>query len=86
MLPENASSEVAARIVKARLEKTTLGDVASHIREVFTSSSAMLEVKLDLPAILRLQLSDVTAESVAASIRKSSKLRLKSDLVRVVGA
>ena len=31
---ENATSEVAARVVKAKLEKTTLGDIAIYIREV----------------------------------------------------
>lgn len=83
---ENANSEVAARIVKARLEKTALGDVASHIREVYAARTAVLEVKLDLAAIARLQLTDVSAESVANSIRKAPKLRLKPELVRVTSA
>ena len=83
---ENANSEVAARIVKARLEKTSLGDVASHIRELYASHSAVLEVKLDLAAIARLQLTDVSAASVANSIRKAPKLRLKAELVKVTSA
>lgn len=33
---ENKRSDVAARVVKARLEKTTLGDIAQYIEEVRT--------------------------------------------------
>lgn len=31
---ENDTSEIAARIVKGRLEKTSLGDIAIYIKEV----------------------------------------------------
>lgn len=33
---ENESSVVAARIVKGRIEKTELGDVAEYIKEVYS--------------------------------------------------
>ena len=75
---ENPHSEVAARIVKARLERTSLGDVAEYIAEVVTEGRAYLEIKLDLGAIAALQLSSVTAESVAAAIRRAPRLRLAS--------
>lgn len=45
----------SARIVKARLEKTTLGDVAEYIEEVFSPGQCYLSVKLDLTAIDSLQ-------------------------------
>lgn len=43
----NRSDEVSARIVKGRIEKTMLGDIASYIKEVFTSRGCYLSVKLD---------------------------------------
>ena len=33
---ENESSSVAARIVKGRIEKTELGDIAEYIKEVYS--------------------------------------------------
>lgn len=48
---ENADSEVAARSVKARIERTTLGDIAEYIKEVYTSGGIALEIKLDLSAV-----------------------------------
>lgn len=53
-------SEVAARIAKARIEKTTLGEICSYIREVYEPIDAFLEVKLDLQTIAALHM-DVDA-------------------------
>lgn len=49
-------SERTARLVKARIEKTTLGQVTEHMREFFTATSAFIEVKLHADTIRKLQL------------------------------
>lgn len=82
---EMKTNEVVARIVKARLEKTVLGDIARHIREVYTEREAYLEVKLDLEAINALRLDEVTSHSVGKAIQHAPKLRLKQDHVTVEG-
>eukprot|EP00607_Mallomonas_marina_P006975 CAMPEP_0182433886 /NCGR_PEP_ID=MMETSP1167-20130531/66125_1 /TAXON_ID=2988 /ORGANISM="Mallomonas Sp, Strain CCMP3275" /LENGTH=427 /DNA_ID=CAMNT_0024623101 /DNA_START=379 /DNA_END=1662 /DNA_ORIENTATION=+ len=47
----------SARIVKAKIEKTTLGEVAVYIREVHTSDMSYIAIKLDLSTIKSLHLS-----------------------------
>eukprot|EP00644_Phytophthora_capsici_P003800 jgi/Phyca11/108224/e_gw1.15.640.1 len=61
------TDERSARIVKGRIEKTTLGEIAVHIKEVFARDQAYLSVKLDLTAIEQLHL-NITARSVRNSI------------------
>lgn len=60
---ENERSLVAARIVKGRIEKTELGDVAEYIKEVYSPEGCYLSLKIDLAAIDTLQL-EVTVESI----------------------
>jgi DNA-directed RNA polymerase III subunit RPC1 len=44
----NESSAASGRIVKARIEKSELGDVAEYIKEVYTPQGCYLSVKIDL--------------------------------------
>ena len=78
------NDERSARIIKGRIERTTLDEVASHIREVYSPSGCYLNVELDVGAIERLHL-DIDAVSVRRSILLS-KLKLSADQVSVVGA
>ena len=73
---ENETSVVAARIVKGRIEKTELGDVAEYIKEVYSPQGCYLSIKIDLAAIDSLQL-EVTIDSIRLSILKTSKLKVK---------
>lgn len=57
----------SARVVKGRIEKTHLGDVAEYVEEVLSPSLCFLSIKLDLATIEQLQLS-ISVKSVAASI------------------
>ncbi|TDH69964.1 hypothetical protein CCR75_006384 [Bremia lactucae] len=61
------TDERSARIVKGQIEKTTLGEIAVHIKQVFARDQAYLSVKLDLHAIEQLHL-NITASSVRTSI------------------
>ena len=42
----NSVSEISARIVKGRLERTLLSDVCKHMKEVFTPQGCFLELEL----------------------------------------
>lgn len=52
----NEKDLISARIVKGRIEKTLLGDVATYIKEVYTPKGCYLEVELDIEAIEALKL------------------------------
>jgi DNA-directed RNA polymerase III subunit RPC1 len=84
----DTKNERSARVVKARLEKTLLGQVCEYIREVYTPNQCYLSVKLDTKAISSLML-DLEADDVRSAILgtsklvSSSKLKLKDKHVRV---
>ena len=78
---ENETSVVAARIVKGRIEKTELGDVAEYIKEVYSPQGCYLSLKIDLQAIEALQL-EVSLDSIIQSILKTGKLKVKEKHVR----
>ena len=42
------SSKIAARIVKATIEKTTLGEVAKYIKEVLSANGCYISIALDM--------------------------------------
>jgi len=68
-----------ARIVKGRIEKTTLGEITKYIKEVFKESVCYLSIKLDIDAISSLQL-EINAHTIKKSLLttdKSPKLKLK---------
>ena len=71
----NKSSLPSARIVKGRVEKTLLGDVAAHIDEVVGPDGVFLRIELDLEAIQALQLTDrLTLDGIQSTLLKTSKL------------
>ena len=80
------TDENLARRVKARIEKTTLGEVSKYIEQVFLPDDCFVEVFLDAKRILLLQL-EVTPESISASIA-SAKLpvAVKLEQVEVVNS
>ncbi|XP_062605530.1 DNA-directed RNA polymerase III subunit RPC1-like, partial [Saccostrea cucullata] len=70
-----------ARVVKGRIEKTTLGEVSEYIEEVFIPDDCFILVKLDLDRIRLLKL-EVNVESIKESIC-TSKLRVKPQDVQI---
>lgn len=60
-------SETAARVAKAAIERTTIGQVARHIKEVYAPHAVYVEVVLDTEAITKLHL-QVDALSVRHAI------------------
>jgi DNA-directed RNA polymerase III subunit RPC1 len=78
----NEQNLISARIVKGRIEKTELGDVAEYIKEVYTAQGCYLSIKLDLEAIKSLQL-EVTVDTIKHSILKAPKLKVKEQHISV---
>ncbi|KAL6721212.1 DNA-directed RNA polymerase III subunit C1 (rpo31) [Lecanora helva] len=70
-----SKDEIAARVVKGRIEQTFLRDVIYHISDVWGPRSAHISMKLDTETIGRLQL-DLTASDIAKIILKQKKLKL----------
>jgi len=66
----------SARVVKGRIEKTLLGEVAQSIKEVYLPTSCFLSVKLDFNCIRSLQL-DINVDTVKQSILNAPKIKLK---------
>ncbi|CAG8562176.1 2317_t:CDS:10 [Ambispora gerdemannii] len=75
----------AARIVKARLETTYLGDIAKSIEEVYKYDDCFLTITLDLEAIQKLQL-EIGVNQVAQAIINTRKLKLNSNNITVLKA
>ncbi|KAK9819626.1 hypothetical protein WJX72_000381 [[Myrmecia] bisecta] len=75
----------SARVVKARLEKTALGDIAKSLKAVLHPNGAYLAIKLNMDTISALQL-DVDPATVARAIVAAPKLKLKPEHIRIVGA
>lgn len=73
----------AARIVKARIEKTVLSEVAKSIKTVLRPGQALISIKLDVRRIEALQL-DISSYTVADSILRTSKLKLKQQHLRIL--
>jgi len=73
----------AARIVKGRIERTTLGEVAKSIKTVLRASQAVISIKLDSKRIEALQL-DISSYTVAEAIVRTPKIKLKHLNIRIV--
>jgi len=72
-----------ARLVKGRIEKTTLGEISEYIEEVMLPDDCFLLVKLSMERIKLLKL-EVSAETIRFSIC-TSKLKIKPANCVLVG-
>lgn len=80
----NDDDEIAARVVKGRIEKTLLEDIAFYIEDVYKNNMAYLSIKVDLLTIEKLQL-ELTVESIARAICNAPKLKILAGDVSVSG-
>jgi DNA-directed RNA polymerase III subunit RPC1 len=74
-------NKVGARIVKAGIEKTMLGEVSTYIKEVYSSGDCYLSIQLDMDAIQQLRL-DIDAVSVRRCILKGVPGQTKPPILR----
>jgi DNA-directed RNA polymerase III subunit RPC1 len=78
----NDQDLISARIVKGRIEKTLLGDIAKYIKEVYTPRGCFLEVKLDINTISALKL-ELSIHDVRNAILKTPKMKVKDKNIEV---
>lgn len=67
--------QVAARVVKGRIEQTFLRDIVYWIEDVWSAEGSYLSLKIDFETIGRLQL-DINAKDIMTAIRKQKKFKL----------
>lgn len=80
----NDEDELAARVVKGRIEKTMLKDVAYFIEDVYKNDMAYLSIKIDLKTIERLQL-ELTLDNIRQALANAPKLKIMNNEVSVYG-
>ena len=76
-------SEQAARIVKGRIEKTYLGDVASVIEEAWSGTYTYIGIDIDTAAIQKLQL-EVTLDDIKRAIVAMPRMKIKEERIIVL--
>ncbi|KAI8055130.1 hypothetical protein BDF22DRAFT_725512 [Syncephalis plumigaleata] len=69
------TNETSARIVKGRVETTTLGDI-------FSANRCYLEIRLDEQIMRKLQL-EITIHDVASAIARAPKLKIGTENVQI---
>lgn len=80
---EQDDNKVAARIVKAGIEKTSLGEVSKYMKEVYSGEKCYISIELDLEAIEQLKL-NVDAISVRSSIIEGTHGITKPPVLRAL--
>ena len=80
---EQDASKVGARLVKAGIEKTTLGEISSYVKEVYASGQCYVTIQLDMEAIDQLKL-NIDAFTVRRSILYGSRGQTKPLILRLL--
>eukprot|EP00956_Cyclotella_meneghiniana_P004281 scaffold5251_cov75-Cyclotella_meneghiniana.AAC.3 len=78
-----SDNKVGARIVKAGIEKTTLGEIATYIKEVYSGGECYLSIRLDLEAIQQLRL-NIDSASVRRCILKGVRGQTRPPVLRML--
>jgi DNA-directed RNA polymerase III subunit RPC1 len=87
----NKVNEAAARIIKARVEKTYLRDVISYIEDVWHPDGAYVAFRIDWNAVQNLNV-EITPEEIARAINRhkplkwgknGTNIRVSSNVLRV---
>ncbi len=80
---EQDENKVAARLVKAGIEKTTLGEISSYVKEVYAAGECYMTIKLDMEAIQQLKL-NIDAYTVRRSILAGSRGQTRPLVLRLL--
>ncbi|KAI0314971.1 beta and beta-prime subunits of DNA dependent RNA-polymerase [Amylostereum chailletii] len=78
-----ADSEASARIVKGRLEKTHLGDIASVLEEAWAPEYTYIGIIVDMESIQALQL-ELTLDDIKWAIVAAKKLKIKQESITII--
>ena len=74
-------NKIGARVVKAVIEKTTLGEVSCYIREVYAPTKCYVSIDLDLVTIDQLKL-NIDVYTVRNSILKGTRGQTRPAILR----
>lgn len=77
------NDELVARIVRARIEKTTLADIAEYIQEVYTPGECYVAVKIDMDAVMKLQL-ELDMDDILDAVLADKTMKLKPSQICVL--
>ncbi|KAI1788935.1 beta and beta-prime subunits of DNA dependent RNA-polymerase [Ganoderma leucocontextum] len=78
-----ADSEASARIVKGRLERTHIGDIASVLEEAWAPEYTYIGVIVDAKTIQDLQL-ELTLDDIKWAIVGARKLKIKQESITII--
>ncbi|KAI0084185.1 beta and beta-prime subunits of DNA dependent RNA-polymerase [Irpex rosettiformis] len=78
-----SDSEASARIVKGRLEKTLLGDIASVLEEAWAPEYTYIGIIIDMKTIQDLQL-EMSLDDIKWAIVSAKKLKVKQETITVL--
>ncbi|EIM85461.1 beta and beta-prime subunits of DNA dependent RNA-polymerase [Stereum hirsutum FP-91666 SS1] len=78
-----ADSEPSARIVKGRLEKTHLGDIAAVLEEAWAPEYTYIGIMVDMESVQKLQL-ELTLDDIKWGIVKAKKLKVKQEQITII--
>ena len=78
----NCRDEKAARMVKASIEKTTMGEIAEYIKEVYKEFEVKLAVRVDMKAVEALQL-DADLQYIAQCIHNHPKMKVEHGRIQL---
>ncbi|KAI0052660.1 beta and beta-prime subunits of DNA dependent RNA-polymerase [Auriscalpium vulgare] len=78
-----SDSEASARIVKGRLEKTHLGDIASVLEEAWAPEYTYIGVIVDVDSIQKLQL-EMNLDDIKWAIVNARRLKIKPDSITII--
>jgi DNA-directed RNA polymerase III subunit RPC1 len=80
---ERDDNKVAARLVKAMIEKTTLEEISNSIKEVYSPTKCYISIHLDMEAIEQLKL-DIDAFAVRDAILNAVRGVTRSAVLRAL--
>ncbi|KAI0751657.1 beta and beta-prime subunits of DNA dependent RNA-polymerase [Daedaleopsis nitida] len=78
-----ADSEASARIVKGRLERTHIGDIASVLEEAWAPEYTYIGIIVDMKTIQDLQL-ELTLDDIKWAIVAARKLKIKQESITII--
>lgn len=71
----NKYSEQAAQIVKARIEKTYLRDIAEYIEDIWSNGRGSIRMRIDMERVAKLEL-ELTMDDIVRILEKAKGLKL----------
>jgi DNA-directed RNA polymerase III subunit RPC1 len=74
---------VAAKVARAHIDKTCLGQVSKSIKQIYSPQGCYILVELDIERIESLKF-ELNAEKIKRLILKNSKLKLKENHIHIL--